>query len=108
VTLRIGTLGAGTIATIGYGYLPGLTRLVDRVAVTAIASRTRARAEAVAADWDIPAVSDTLDAMLADDDVDAVINPTPTDAHYETSLQIIESRDSCDHAAGAAEGMNGQ
>ena len=47
-TLRVGILGAGMIATVDY--LPGLRRLRGRVAVTAIASRTRARAEQVARD----------------------------------------------------------
>src|ERR1700722_14000982 len=56
VPLRVGILGAGMIATVEPGYLPGLRRLRGRVAVTAIASRTRARAEQVARDWDIPVV----------------------------------------------------
>ena len=45
--LRVGILGAGMIATVEPGYLPGLRRLRGRVEVTAIASRTRARAEQV-------------------------------------------------------------
>src|SRR6202021_542042 len=72
VPLRVGILGAGMIATVEPGYLPGLRRLRGRVAVTAIASRTRARAEQVARDWDIPVVCDNLDEMLARGDVDAV------------------------------------
>jgi len=59
------------------------------VAVTAIASRTRARAEQVARDWDIPVVCDGLGEMLARGDVDAVVNLTPIAAHYETSLRIL-------------------
>ncbi len=77
------------IATAGSGYLPGLQRLRGRVAVTAIASRTRARAEQVARDWDIPVVCGGLDEMLARGDVDAVVNLTPIAAHYETSLCIL-------------------
>src|SRR5580704_5345992 len=87
--LRVGILGAGMIATVEPGYLPGLRRLRGRVAVTAIASRSRARAEQVARDWDIPVVCDNLDEMLARGDVDAVVNLTPIAAHYETSLCIL-------------------
>src|SRR5690348_12234018 len=87
--LRVGILGAGMIATVEPGYLPGLRRLRGRVEVTAIASRTRARAEQVARDWDIPVVCDGLGELLARDDVDAVVNLTPIAAHYETSLRIL-------------------
>jgi predicted dehydrogenase len=87
--LRVGILGAGMIATAEPGYLPGLRRLRRRVTVTAIASRTRARAEQVARDWDIPVVCENLDGLLARGDVDAVVNLTPITAHYETSLRIL-------------------
>lgn len=87
--LRIGVLGAGMIATVAYGYLPGLRKIADRVEVVAISSRTRARAEKVAEDWNIPAVYDDLDTMLADTDLDAVLNLTPIDAHFETSMRIL-------------------
>lgn len=88
---RLGILGAGMIATVSYGFLPGLRLLADRVVVAAIASRTRARAEAVASDWGIPAVYDDLGSMLANAELDAVLNLTPIDAHYETSLQILSA-----------------
>src|SRR5215213_8067240 len=87
--LRLGILGAGMIAVVPYGFLPGLRLLSDRVEVAAITSRTRARAEAVAREWSIPAVYDDLATMLADADLDAVLNLTPIDAHYETSMQIL-------------------
>ncbi len=87
--LRVGILGAGMIATVEPGYLPGLRRLRGRVEVTAIASRTRPRAERVARDWDIPAVCDDLGELLARGDVDAVVNLTPIAAHHETSLRIL-------------------
>ena len=87
--LRVGILGAGMIATVEPGYLHGLRRLPGRVAVTAIASRTRARAERVARDWDIPVVCDDLGGLLARADVDAVVNLTPIADHYETSLRVL-------------------
>ena len=44
----------------------------------------------MAARFGIPAVYDDLDTMLADADLDIVVNLTPIPAHFETSLQIIE------------------
>ena len=72
--LRLGIVGAGMIAVTESGFLPGLTLMRDRVLVTAITSRTRARAEAVAHGWQIPAVFDDVDQMLAGADIDAVLN----------------------------------
>jgi len=89
--LRLGILGAGMIAIVPNGFLPGLRLLADRVEVAAIASRTRARADTVARDFDIPAVYDDLDSMLAHADLDAVLNVTPIDAHYETNLRILKA-----------------
>lgn len=87
--IRLGIVGAGMIATVEAGFLPGLGRMRDRVEVAAITSRTRSRAEAVAQDWQIPAVFDTLDQMLAHADIDAVLNLTPIDAHYETNMKAL-------------------
>jgi predicted dehydrogenase len=89
--LRLGVLGAGMIAIVPNGFLPGMRLLADRVDVAAITSRTRARAEGVARDFNIPDVYDDLDAMLADADLDAVLNVTPIDAHYETNLRILKA-----------------
>jgi predicted dehydrogenase len=89
--MRLGIVGAGMIATVEAGFLPGLSRLRDRVEVVAITSRTRARAEAVARDWQIPGVFSTLDQMLSDGDIDAVLNLTPIDAHYETNMQALRA-----------------
>ena len=46
--MRVGVLGAGMIATIGYGYLPHLGKIRDRVELTAIADRRLDLARAVA------------------------------------------------------------
>ena len=89
--LRVGVLGAGMIATVDYGFLPGLQRMADRAEVVAIASRTRSRAEAVARDWNIPHVYDDLDSMLVDSDLDAVLNLTPIIDHFATSRRILEA-----------------
>jgi predicted dehydrogenase len=87
--LRLGIVGAGMIAVVEAGFLPGLTLMRDRVVVTAITSRTRSRAEAVARDWQIPAVFDDVDQMLAGADIDAVLNLTPIDAHYDVNMKVL-------------------
>jgi predicted dehydrogenase len=87
--IRLGIVGAGMIATVEAGFLPGLSRMRDRVEVAAITSRTRSRAESVALAWQIPAVFDTLDEMLASADIDAVLNLTPIEAHAEINLKAL-------------------
>jgi predicted dehydrogenase len=89
--LRVGIVGAGMIATVKPGFLPGLQHIRDRAVVVAITSRTRSRAEAVARDWAIPAVYDSLAQMLAHANLDVVLNLTPIAAHYETSLAILNA-----------------
>jgi predicted dehydrogenase len=89
--LGVGVLGAGMIATVSYGFLPGLQKISDRVQVVAIASRTRSLAEKVAADFNIPVVYDSMPEMLADAELDAVINATPGPAHYATSVEILSA-----------------
>jgi predicted dehydrogenase len=89
--LRIGILGAGMIATAPYGILPNLAALADRIEVVAISSRTRDRAEEVARQFAIAHVSPDLDHMLSQHRLDAVINLTPIDAHFATSLKILQA-----------------
>ena len=89
--LRVGVLGAGMIASHPGGVLPNLASLGTRLKVVAIASRTRTRAEEVAARFGIPHVRDSLTEMLAEDDPDVVVNLTPGPLHGETNLEILES-----------------
>jgi predicted dehydrogenase len=89
--LRIGILGAGMITTVSYGFLPSLAQIPDRAVATAIASRTRSRAEGVAAAHGIGSVYDDLTAMLAHGGLDAVVNATPATEHFETSRQILRA-----------------
>lgn len=76
--LRWGILGAAHIAQ--RRLLPAFGRS-PRNTVVAIASRDRARADAVAARFDISHVHGTYDALLADPEVDAVYNPLPNALH---------------------------
>jgi predicted dehydrogenase len=88
--LRVGVLGAGMIATIGYGYLPHLGKIRDRVEVTAIANRRIAKARGVAQAHGIAHAVGSLDELLALD-IDAVVNLLPGPDHFAASKRILES-----------------
>jgi predicted dehydrogenase len=89
--LRIGVLGAGMIATHPGGILANLESVADRIEIVSIASRTRRRAEEVAARFGIAEVRDSLSEMLIRDDLDVVVNLTPVAAHSETNLEIVSA-----------------
>ena len=88
--LRVGILGAGMIATIGYGYLPHLAKVRDRIQLVAIANRGIAKARDVAAAYQIDHAVESLDELLAFD-IDAVVNLLPGPAHFDASRRILES-----------------
>jgi len=88
--LRVGVVGAGMIATVPFGYLPGL-RLAQGVKVVAITSHQREAATRVASAFDIPIVFDSLPEMLGSGEVDAVLNLTPATAHHAVAMQVIEA-----------------
>jgi len=90
VPLRVGILGAGMIATIGYGYLPHLHRVRDRVRAVAIADRGLDRARSVAVEYDIPRAVASLDELLALD-IEAVVNLLPGPDHFWASKKVLES-----------------
>lgn len=88
--LRVGILGAGMISTIGYGYLPYLGKIRDRVEVTAIANRGLEKGRAVADAHGIPTAVASLDELL-DLDVAGVVNLLPGPDHFVASKKILES-----------------
>src|ERR1041384_7435772 len=81
MSLRIGILGAAKIAG---SFMVG-AKASSRVAVVAIASRDRARAEAFARHHDIPRAYGYTD-LLADREGDAIYNPLPNSLHAEWSI----------------------
>lgn len=88
--MRVGILGAGMIATVGYGYLPHLGKIRDRVELTAIADRRLDQARAVAEAHEIGRAVESLDDLLALD-LDAVVNLLPGPAHFTASRRILEA-----------------
>ncbi len=80
--------GVLSTANINRAVLEG-ARLADGVEVVAVGSRDRARAEAYASENSIPRAHDSYDALLADDEVDAVYIPLPNSLHHEWTLRAL-------------------
>ena len=80
----VGVIGAGVISA---QYLSNLTTFPD-LAVRGVADLDPARAEARAAEFGVPAAA-SVDALLAQDDVDIVVNLTIPAAHVEVGEQIL-------------------
>ncbi|MFO7170332.1 MAG: Gfo/Idh/MocA family oxidoreductase [Chloroflexota bacterium] len=89
--LRAGVLGVGTIATVPSGYLPGMQKMQEELTIVAVADPVIDRARAVAAQYGIPEVYESLDAMLERSDIDLVVNLTPIPYHSETSRKILQA-----------------
>lgn len=80
MTVRLGVLGAARITP---DAIIRPARSVDGVDVVAVAARDQARAEAFAAEHDIPVVIDSYDKLVDADDIDAVYVPLPISLHEE-------------------------
>lgn len=104
--INIGIIGAGAIAH--YAFLPGFAEpdsAQARIAmpdwyhngcadtrVVAIASRTRAKADALAQEFNIPRVYEDWHDLLRDDEIDAVCVTTPNDLHHEMTVAACRTR----------------
>ena len=87
--LRIGMVGAQFAARLhleNYRSLRG-----SKVEITAIASRTKDRAEELAKKFQIPSVAGDYRALLDRKDVDAVDLCVPTDLHHEFVIQAAQA-----------------
>jgi len=89
--LRVGVLGAGTIATTSIGLLPNIELVQGKAEITAIADTVPERARSVALAYDIPHAFPDLDSMLDGVELDAVVNLTPIPVHGETNIAILEA-----------------
>ncbi|MDQ8188388.1 Gfo/Idh/MocA family oxidoreductase [Pelagicoccus sp. SDUM812002] len=86
--LRVGILGCGVIAPAYLKNLTGdLSALVD---ISACADLDHKLAQKLAEAHEIKKVLGA-EALLADPDIDLVINLTPAPVHFKTSLQILNS-----------------
>lgn len=82
--MRIGILGCGDIAP---AYLYSL-RHFRHVQCIRLADASKARAQALRRQWGIPKAGDP-DQLLADSDVELVLNLTPPMAHYPMALEAL-------------------
>lgn len=87
--VRIGLLGAGFAAAAHCQAYADCIRPPARV--VAVAARRRSSAEALASRFDIPAVVDDAEALLARDDLDAVDICTPNRSHASLALATLQS-----------------
>jgi predicted dehydrogenase len=86
--LRIGLFGAARIAPAAV-IVPAKAR--DDVAVTGVAARDRAKAEAFARTHDIPHVADDYDALIHRGDLDVVYVGLPVAGHAEWTIKALEA-----------------
>src|SRR5271165_416270 len=84
---RVALLGAGYIAD----WHAQALQSVEGVELVAVCDRFEAKAEALARKFGIPSVYGSLEAMLADQKLDAVHVLTPPDRHYDPSRTILEA-----------------
>jgi predicted dehydrogenase len=85
MTLRIGLLSTARInANLAAG-----AHASSRVRVVAIASRELSRAQAQARELGVDRAHGSYEALLADDDVDAVYVSLPNELHHEWSMRAI-------------------
>jgi predicted dehydrogenase len=86
-TVRVGLVGTSWWAEAMY-----LPALADHPigGITALCGRDLGRAQSVGASWSIPHVYDDWSAMLASDQIDAVIIATPNETHYEITMAALD------------------
>jgi predicted dehydrogenase len=84
---RWGVIGAAGIAT---SVVPDMQR-VPGVEVVAVHSRSRSSSEELAAACGIPRIHDTLEALLADDGIDAVYVATPHGLHRAQAAAALRA-----------------
>ncbi len=86
--LRWGVLGAANIAR--RKVIPAIVASSNG-AVVAIASRDRARGQAVAAELGIARAHESYETLLSDPEIDAVYNPLPNSLHAEWTIKAAEA-----------------
>src|SRR2546430_2655715 len=86
--LRFGCLGAARIAP---NALVTPAKASADAELRAIAARDPSRAAVFAERHGIPVVHKTYEALLADDDVDAVYNPLPNGLHAKWTLMALDA-----------------
>ena len=89
--LRVGIIGAGWIAEKAAITLNGLTQCE----AYAIASRTLEKAQAFAAEWQMPKAYGSYTELINDPDVDLVYVATPHSHHYDVTKEALMADKPC-------------
>ena len=63
----------------------------EKVELVAVASRDQTRADAYAAEWEIPRAHGSYESLLADDEIEAVYISLPNNLHVEWSIGAVEA-----------------
>jgi xylose dehydrogenase (NAD/NADP) len=82
--------GIVSTADINRKVIPG-AKASPKVDLLGVASRTQERAEQYASWWEIPRAYGSYDALLADDEIDAVYISLPNTLHCEWSIKAMEA-----------------
>jgi len=82
--------GLLSTARINAAVIPGLKESPDSELV-AVASRTDERAAEYAREWDVPRAHGSYEALLDDEDVEAVYISLPNGPHVEWSVRALEA-----------------
>lgn len=85
-SLRWGILGTGGIAALQTSDLND-----NGFTVTAVGSRTQASADAFASRWGIPTAHPSYEALVADENVDAIYVSTPHPFHFENTVLALNA-----------------
>jgi predicted dehydrogenase len=86
--LRIAMLGAAKIGAWG---VVQPARLVDGVELYSLAARDHERALSYAKKYQIPAVHESYESLLADSEIDAIYNPLPNALHCEWTIKALDA-----------------
>lgn len=94
--LLLGIVGVGNIATNAtVGYLPNLLKMPEKAQVVALADVQIERAQVAAQRYGVAQAYSSVEELLAQASVDAVVNLTPIPNHAATSLAILRAGKHC-------------
>jgi D-xylose 1-dehydrogenase (NADP+, D-xylono-1,5-lactone-forming) len=82
--------GIVSTADINRKVIPG-AKESDKVDLVGVASRTQARADAYAKEWEIPKAYGSYEELLADPEIEAVYISLPNTMHCEWSVKAVEA-----------------
>ena len=84
--VKIGVLGAGAISGI---YFKNLTKVFTEVEIIAVCDLFAQKAKEAAKEYQIPKVYGTMEEMLADEEIEIILNLTRPNEHYKTTKAAL-------------------